>query len=89
MAGSKIPRAVTLGRSPRRSAERASAHLGMLALYQERWQRARNRLEALGSRQRLAAIRVMDLSSVTLLTVLASYGDTVRGVRPTPRPPRC
>jgi transposase len=55
-----------------------TAQLGLLELYQERWQRSLNRMEALLSRHWPEAIRVMDLSSMTLLTVLSAYGDAAQ-----------
>ena len=55
-----------------------SAQLGLLEPYQERWQRSLNRLEALLSRQRPAAIRILDLGSVSLLTVLSAYVDAAQ-----------
>lgn len=55
-----------------------TAQLGLLELYQERRQRSLNRLEALLSRHWPEAIRILDLGSMTLLTVLAAYGDAAQ-----------
>lgn len=51
------------------------ALIGELDLYQDQQQRNRNRLEALLSRHWPEATRVMELKRVSLLGVLAEYGD--------------
>jgi len=52
-----------------------SAQLGLLEMYKERYQRSLNRLEALLSRHWPEAIRLLKLSSVSLLNLVATYGD--------------
>jgi transposase len=52
-----------------------SAQLGLLEMYQERYQRSLSRLEALLSRHWPEAIRLLELSSVSLLKLVATYGD--------------
>jgi transposase len=63
---------------PSASRRALTAQLGLLELYQERWQRSLNRLEALLSRHWPEAIRILDLGSVSLLTVLGTYGDAAQ-----------
>ena len=63
---------------PSASRRALSAQLGLLDLYQERWQRSLNRLEALLSRHWPEASRILDLGSVSLLTLLGTYGDAAQ-----------
>ncbi len=51
------------------------AELGLLDWYQERYQVGRNRLEALLARHWPEAPYALDLGAVSLLTLLAQYGD--------------
>ena len=51
------------------------AQLGLLGLYQERYQRGRNRLEALLARHWPEATYHLELTSVSLLKLLERYGD--------------
>jgi transposase len=52
-----------------------SAQLGLLEMYRERHQHSLSRLEALLSRHWPEVIRQIDISSATLLKLIAAYGD--------------
>ena len=51
------------------------AEIGLLKLYQERFARSRNRLEALLSRHWPELTGVLELGSVTLMSLVAEYGS--------------